>query len=198
MVTANADPVQQGAGSALPVLALFRGGAAGFGGAVPIAPQGATAGLDVALVDADGDGDRDIVSVQRGLGTQSSAVLVQVDTAGPGGPLTLGTETVLNATRPTLCARGNLDGVGGDDLFLVDAGGGSAFLQTGPQAKPFLGAAPNPCPADLNHDGAVNGADLGLLLSNWGGSGTGDLNGDGTVNGADLGLLLSAWGPCGN
>lgn len=198
VVTANADPVLQGAGTALPVLTLFRGGAAGFGGAVPIAPQGATAGLDVALVDADGDGDRDIVCVQRGLGTASAAVLVQVDTAGPGGPLTLGTETALNATRPTLCARGNLDGIGGEDLFLVDAGGGSAFLPTGPVAKPFLGAQPNPCPADLDHSGAVNGADLGLLLSNWGGSGTGDLNGDGTVNGADLGLLLSAWGPCGN
>jgi len=46
---------------------------------------------------------------------------------------------------------------------------------------------------DLNGDGLVNGADLGLLLSNWGGTGIGDLNVDGDVNGADLGLLLSAW-----
>lgn len=49
---------------------------------------------------------------------------------------------------------------------------------------------------DLNRDGQVNGADLGLLLSAWGAC-TGcpaDLNGDGQVNGADLGLLLSAWG----
>ena len=38
------------------------------------------------------------------------------------------------------------------------------------------------------------GADLGLLLSNWGGAGTGDFNNDGTVDGADLGALLSAWG----
>jgi hypothetical protein len=28
------------------------------------------------------------------------------------------------------------------------------------------------------------------------GAGLGDLNGDGCVNGADLGLLLSAWGVC--
>lgn len=48
-------------------------------------------------------------------------------------------------------------------------------------------------PGDLNGDGVVNGADLGLLLSNWGGSGVGDLSGDGVVDGADLGLLLSAW-----
>lgn len=51
-------------------------------------------------------------------------------------------------------------------------------------------------PADLNCDGVVNGADLGLLLSAWGDCGNcdADLNNDGTVNGADLGLLLSAWG----
>lgn len=49
-------------------------------------------------------------------------------------------------------------------------------------------------PADLNGDGLVNGADLGLMLSSWGPcSGDpcpADLNGDGAVGGADLGLLL--------
>lgn len=49
-------------------------------------------------------------------------------------------------------------------------------------------------PADLNADGTVDGADLGLLLSEWGATGSSaDLDGDGTVDGADLGLLLSAW-----
>ena len=53
--------------------------------------------------------------------------------------------------------------------------------------------------ADLNLDGAVTGADLGILLGEWGKSGEpgllyGDLSGDGTVNGADLGMLLGAWG----
>lgn len=48
--------------------------------------------------------------------------------------------------------------------------------------------------ADLNGDGHVDGADLGLLLGNWNGSGVGDINGDGTVDGADLGLLLGSWG----
>jgi hypothetical protein len=55
------------------------------------------------------------------------------------------------------------------------------------------------CKGDLNFDGAVTGADLGLLLASWGPcSGaavcTADLNEDDTVNGADLGLMLSAWG----
>ena len=61
---------------------------------------------------------------------------------------------------------------------------------------------PASCLGDLNDDGSVNGADLGLLLGAWGECpfGTpgclGDLNVDGVVNGADLGLLLGAWGPC--
>jgi hypothetical protein len=51
-----------------------------------------------------------------------------------------------------------------------------------------------PCnTADLNCNGAVNGADLGALLSAWGTAGPGDLNGDGTVSGADLGVLLAQW-----
>jgi len=53
----------------------------------------------------------------------------------------------------------------------------------------------DPCPEDLNGDGIVNGADLGLLLGAWGTSGE-DINGDGLTNGADLGLMLGAWGDC--
>jgi hypothetical protein len=51
----------------------------------------------------------------------------------------------------------------------------------------------NANPADLNGDGAVSGADLGLMLAGWGLAGPTDLNGSGTTDGADLGLLLSAW-----
>lgn len=53
-----------------------------------------------------------------------------------------------------------------------------------------------PCAADLNGDGIVNGADLGMLLAGWGAAGAADLNASGSVDGADLGLLLAAWGPC--
>jgi hypothetical protein len=49
--------------------------------------------------------------------------------------------------------------------------------------------------ADIDGDGAVNGADLGLLLSAWGPCGKcpADVNGDGVVDGVDLGLLLAEW-----
>jgi hypothetical protein len=54
---------------------------------------------------------------------------------------------------------------------------------------------------DLNGDFKVNGADLGMLLTDWGigpGGGTylpGDLNRDDSINGSDLGTLLAAWNP---
>jgi len=55
------------------------------------------------------------------------------------------------------------------------------------------------CPGDLDANGVIDGADIGLLLSSWGFCGTScphDLNNDGKVNGGDLGLLLSGWGTC--
>lgn len=59
---------------------------------------------------------------------------------------------------------------------------------------------PAPCRPDLVPNGAVDGADLGVLLFEWGQSGTGasqaDLNRDGAIDGSDLGALLNAWGPC--
>jgi len=48
-------------------------------------------------------------------------------------------------------------------------------------------------PADLNGDGVVNGADLAILLTQWGTNGPADINNDGVVNGADLAILLTNW-----
>lgn len=53
------------------------------------------------------------------------------------------------------------------------------------------------CRADLNHDGRVDGADLGEVLGSYGQTGVpADINGDGIVNGADLGEVLGTFGPC--
>ena len=48
---------------------------------------------------------------------------------------------------------------------------------------------------DLNGDGTVSGADLGMLLAAWG-TPLHDLDGNGVVSGSDLGIMLGAWGPC--
>jgi len=52
-------------------------------------------------------------------------------------------------------------------------------------------------PGDLNGDGCVGHADLGILLADWGCSGggcPGDCDGDGDTDHGDLGILLAHWG----
>jgi hypothetical protein len=58
-------------------------------------------------------------------------------------------------------------------------------------------ATPDPSNADLNGDKVINLADLSLLLTYYGKSGTGikaDINADGAVNLADLSVLLANYG----
>ncbi len=53
------------------------------------------------------------------------------------------------------------------------------------------------CVGDVNGDGLVDAADLGLLIGAWGTADpAADINGDGSVDAADLGLLIGAWGLC--
>jgi hypothetical protein len=60
---------------------------------------------------------------------------------------------------------------------------------------------PDSCelPGDLNQDGAVDAADVTILLDNWGATGPNiaDLNGDGFVGASDFSLLLNNWGATG-
>lgn len=82
-----------------------------------------------------------------------------------------------------------------DIATVVDTGaGGAPIVDRGAYERQL--PPPPVCPADLNNDGTVNGADLGLLLGNWAGSGIGDIDGNGFVDGSDLGRLLGVWGPC--
>ncbi len=76
-----------------------------------------------------------------------------------------------------------------------------------PQAPGACGAPPvvdmgalefQPCPFDLDGDGAVGVADLLEVLSSWGSDpgGPPDFDGDGTVGITDLVALLARWGRC--
>ena len=62
----------------------------------------------------------------------------------------------------------------------------------------LAGAAPNPCPWDLEDDGSVGVADLLALLSDWGPCEgcPADFDGDGSVGLSDLLALLASWGAC--
>ena len=55
------------------------------------------------------------------------------------------------------------------------------------------------CPADVNGDGRVDGADLAQILAQFGSKGSdlpADITGDGRVDGADLAQILVGWGLC--
>ena len=81
---------------------------------------------------------------------------------------------------------------GGGAGLIVLAGGPGTTYDVIPEARLAHGGAIGNSP-DLNGDGFVNGADLGLLLALFGAPGPGDFDGNGTTNGGDLGILLAAW-----
>jgi hypothetical protein len=86
----------------------------------------------------------------------------------------------------------------GDEIVvvLVPAPNGLPTLPGSEGDDSLVIPVPSGCIGDINGDGIVNGADVGLLLGDWGGPGPGDLDENGTTDGGDLGLLLGDWGPC--
>ncbi|MDA0660638.1 MAG: PEP-CTERM sorting domain-containing protein [Planctomycetota bacterium] len=51
-------------------------------------------------------------------------------------------------------------------------------------------------PADVNGDGGVDGADLGILFNNWGpatANTPGNFDGSGEVDGADIAFVYNNW-----
>jgi hypothetical protein len=99
----------------------------------------------------------------------------------PPTPLPLPT---LNGETANLILNGTITGANGtseSDLSIVADG----VEKSGPSV-----------PGDLDGNGVVDGADLAILLTDWGQSGVpADLNGDGIVDGGDLAVLLSNWSP---
>ena len=56
------------------------------------------------------------------------------------------------------------------------------------------GGGCDPCPADYNLDGGIDGADVEAFFSDWeGGTGCGDTNQDGGIDGADVEFFFNAW-----
>jgi len=125
---------------------------------------------------ATGDNATSLPRIGRWTGTEWEAV-------GSGATANIFAATVIDdGTQDVLLVGGSITSINGQPTGRVAAYVGCT--QSGP-----LG--------DLNGDGVVNGADLGILLSSWGicrGECPADLNGDGVVDGADLGILLSNWG----
>jgi hypothetical protein len=164
-------------------------------GSILIGEDNAQSGFAIrngALVDVEGD-----VSI----GSYSWLELEL--TAHPGVPIRCG----------TFFAGGELDVLfapgetleNGESRVLVEAdaivgGFDSVFLPPGVDAAIVMNATrimlvgQSPQLGDLTGDGAVNAADLSVLLGLWGSANSiADLNGDGIVAAGDLAILLAEW-----
>ena len=71
---------------------------------------------------------------------------------------------------------------------------GTAYSATELRWEAIMWESTSAVLGDLNGDGAVDGADLAILLGAWGTSDpAADLDQSGSVDGADLAMLLGAW-----
>ena len=181
----------------------YPGGVAGpvfeEGGTIEVSPDGVQWSLVPGAV-ADGGlptlGFMDIGPYSTVAGT------VPTDPAVPVPPDVTGTSMMGLSWDELVVAYGG--GAGGTRIDLASAGVTSArFVRirvaataaSVPEIDAIVAVRPARLPGDLNGDGAVTGADLGILLGQWGPCAgcSGDLDGDGAVTGADLGMLLGGW-----
>ncbi|MBL9141040.1 MAG: hypothetical protein JNK53_04175 [Phycisphaerae bacterium] len=152
------------------------------------------------------------LSIHPGSGNQSSSIRWTAPAGAQGQHRVVGAFGSGDLGTPTVTVRHNGAQIwsavdfGSFDLTLSIAPGDTLDFEAhgiyyyGNTEIGVTITSESPCPADLNGDGVVAGADLGVLLSNWGPatpSTPGNLDGNGTVDGADLGALLASWGSCG-
>jgi murein tripeptide amidase MpaA len=134
--------------------------------------------------------------------TNDGTTWVNVETVGPAGPAAVGgwlfhRFRVADFVAPTIGVRLR--------FVASDLGPGSIIEAAIDDLRiESVGCPAPPCPADLDGDGVVSQADLGILLANYGCQTdprpgppipcAGDIDGDGDIDQADLGLMLSAYG----
>ncbi|MCE2882579.1 MAG: hypothetical protein LW636_09510 [Planctomycetaceae bacterium] len=152
-------------------------------------------------------------SISKDDTTESGTAIMAWDDAG--GLRMLAKATSLNASPFTPTGDTNFTGTPINQITLIGSTGnngngtGTGFSSTGwltlratdsanslyAIARIQVGSSSSPCPADIDGNGTVDGADLASLLGGWGSSSP-DLTGDGIVDGSDLATLLGAWGAC--
>ena len=105
---------------------------------------------------------------------------------GDGGAIYATNSSLATLTRSVVCGN-TLEQLSGPVEF-----GLTTCVQESCAACP-----PVTCTGDLDGDAIVDGADLTLLLGEWGQAQSyADITEDGLVDGADLAALLGAWGAC--
>ncbi|MFO0895626.1 MAG: FG-GAP-like repeat-containing protein [Phycisphaerales bacterium] len=183
-------------------------GAMGFAPAVTL-PTGANP-ASILAEDLDQDGDLDLAYLEDAASNSDRGAPPALRVVGilrndlarspQGNSLVLAPDaSVVASGTPLVLLAAPFDAIAGPDLVTLNAAGSLGAAAGGPVATVELrGSTPSlPCvPADLDCNGVVNGADLGVMLASWGPCPgcAADVNGDGVVNGADLGVLLASWG----
>ena len=157
--------------------------------------------VDVVAIDADFDGDMDIVL--SAPESTTPLVLLRNDSASAR---IIGSLTGLTWSRQNMNAgtalgpitSGGLNGKNEDDDWL--GGGGKQAAVRGDvgslEQTNLLGPAVV-CDADINYDGVVAIEDLLMVIDQFGANDpTADINGDGIVDISDLLEVVGSWGPC--
>ncbi|MCA9284014.1 MAG: VCBS repeat-containing protein [Phycisphaerales bacterium] len=166
-----------------------------FHPAVELPAAGFPTAIALGDFDSDPGKDPDVAFLVLDEDNQPRLNIYRNDSINGQVILTLITDAQETLGLPSAIASGNADLEGPVDL--VSAGGG-ADGEAGGFVSVFV-SAPENCPADLNGDGIVDGADLGIVLTDFGMMGDdlpADINGDNVVNIGDVNALFEAWGGC--
>ena len=96
----------------------------------------------------------------------------------------------------TVSCAGDVNDDGYDDLITSGPFADPSRIVSAGESYVIFGRSA--CPTDINADGVIDTADLGILIGQFGTPGpTADINYDGVVDTADLGILIAAFGtPC--
>ena len=155
--------------------------------------------ISVDIGDLDGDGDLDIATIcENDSGDRVLRVIqnMLIESGTSQFALVVLSSDDLEGQEPFLLRVADIDNDASqiEDVVALTS---STSLIGGAEGFNAILSLGNTCLGDVNNDGQVDAADLGLLLSAWGLDGPTDLNEDGLTDAADLGLILAAWGPCG-
>ncbi|MFO0828621.1 MAG: hypothetical protein U0572_10805 [Phycisphaerales bacterium] len=131
--------------------------------------------------------------------TAPGAVLT--DFTRPVNPALRGPGMIGRAWPSLIAAYGGSGGGAGIDIGALGLDriryvrvDGSTSFGVSPEVDAFADVAPELPSPDLDGNGAVDAADLAMLLGAWGTSGgAADLDANGVVDAADLAILLGSW-----
>jgi len=183
-IVAALSPANRNAQTLTPTAALLQGSSQSFAAPRSIdIGQSLGEGTDVALLDADEDGDLDIAISWNVFGNTTLGGTTIVPVCSGTGGIALG-GPVTTVSRPCHGLTVTPDGLA--SLSTAASSGLSAVV--------LNGMTGSNAPGDLDGDGFVNSADIALLLLDYGPcpgqSCAADLDANGVIDNADLAFLL--------